>query len=57
MAYIPNIEEAKYVIKLFRKCFNRKLMFTIGKSVTAGKNNVIVWNGIHRLELAAKGIY
>lgn len=47
IAYMPNTEEAKQVIKLFRTCFDRKLMFIIGSSVTTGRNNVIVWNGIH----------
>ena len=47
VAYMPNEEEAKQVVKLFRICFDRKLMFVIGNSVTTGRSNVIVWNGIH----------
>ena len=27
--------------------FDRKLIFTIGRSVTSGQDNVITWNGIH----------
>ncbi len=32
---------------MLRECFNRKLTFTIGRSVTTGLDNQIVWNGIH----------
>lgn len=35
------------MLKLLRVCFDRKLTFTIGRSVTTGKEHVIVWNGIH----------
>ena len=28
-------------------CFDRKLMFTIGNSVTTGAKDVVIWNGIH----------
>lgn len=33
--------------KLLELAFKRKLVFTIGRSVTTGQENVIVWNGIH----------
>lgn len=30
-----------------KKAFDRKLTFTIGRSVTTGMDNQVVWNGIH----------
>jgi len=35
------------VLELLKKAFDRKLIFTIGRSVTTGHDNRIVWNGIH----------
>ena len=47
VAYLPNNEEGKEVKKLIKTAFDRKLVFTIGRSVTTGQDNRIVWNGIH----------
>ena len=30
-----------------KKAFDRKLIFTVGRSVTTGHDNRVVWNGIH----------
>ncbi|XP_078111051.1 putative E3 ubiquitin-protein ligase DTX3 [Sander vitreus] len=46
-AFLPASEEGEKVLKLLRKAFNRRLTFTIGRSVTTGLNNVITWNDIH----------
>lgn len=35
------------VLKLLKIAFDRKLVFTIGRSVTTGQDNTIVWNDIH----------
>ena len=35
------------MLGLLRKAFDRKLIFTVGRSVTTGRDNQIVWNGIH----------
>ncbi len=35
------------MLALLKKAFDRKLIFTIGRSVTTGRDNQIVWNGIH----------
>jgi deltex-like protein len=34
-------------LKLLQEAFERKLTFTVGRSVTTGLDNQIVWNGIH----------
>ncbi|KAA8591105.1 hypothetical protein FQN60_002048 [Etheostoma spectabile] len=46
-ALLPASEEGEKVLKLLRKAFDRRLTFTIGRSVTPGLNNVITWNDIH----------
>ncbi|XP_008281377.1 probable E3 ubiquitin-protein ligase DTX3 [Stegastes partitus] len=46
-AFLPACEEGQKVLKLLRKAFDRRLIFTIGRSVTTGLNNVITWNDIH----------
>ncbi|XP_029994576.1 probable E3 ubiquitin-protein ligase DTX3 [Sphaeramia orbicularis] len=46
-AFLPACQEGEKVLKLLRKAFDRKLIFTVGRSVTTGLNNVITWNDIH----------
>lgn len=35
------------MLSLLKEAFDRKLIFTIGRSVTTGRDNQVVWNGIH----------
>ncbi|UJR38545.1 hypothetical protein I4U23_031211 [Adineta vaga] len=46
-AYLPNIKEGKEILNLLIRAFNDQHIFTIGKSVTTGMDNVITWNDIH----------
>ena len=46
-AFLPNNEEGKEVLGLLKVCFDRKLTFTVGTSVTTGRTNTTVWNGVH----------
>ena len=46
-AYLPDNREGNAVLKLLRKAFDMRLVFTIGRSVTRGSDNVVVWNDIH----------
>ncbi|CAJ1085278.1 probable E3 ubiquitin-protein ligase DTX3 [Xyrichtys novacula] len=46
-AFLPACEEGEKVLRLLRKAFDRRLIFTVGRSVTTGLNNVITWNDIH----------
>ena len=45
--YLPNNKEGKEILGLLKVAFDRKLTFTIGTSVTTGRSNTTVWNGIH----------
>lgn len=46
-AYIPDTSEGREVLALLVKSFKRNLTFTVGFSVVRGRDNCIVWNGIH----------
>ena len=35
------------MLSLLKISFNRRLTFTVGTSVTTGRSNVVVWNGVH----------
>ena len=45
--YLPDSPEGQKILRLLEVAFKRKLVFTVGRSVTTGADNVIVWNGIH----------
>ena len=46
-AFLPNNEEGQKVLKLLKKAFDQKLTFTIGRSTTTGRENMVTWNDIH----------
>ena len=46
-AFLPNNKEGKEILGLLKVCFDRKLTFTVGTSVTTGVTNTTVWNGVH----------
>ncbi|XP_018536064.1 E3 ubiquitin-protein ligase DTX3L isoform X1 [Lates calcarifer] len=46
-AYLPNNTEGNEVLKLLKKAFDRKLIFTVGTSRTTGIENQVTWNDIH----------
>lgn len=58
--YLPDNDEGKEVLRLLKlawgnseemaninRTLERKLTFTIGTSMTTGKDNQVIWNGIH----------
>ena len=47
VGYLPYTEEGKEISNLLKISFERKLTFTVGRSVTTGKENTVVWAGIH----------
>ncbi|XP_078582505.1 uncharacterized protein LOC144865562 [Branchiostoma floridae x Branchiostoma japonicum] len=46
-AFLPDNREGRKVLKLLRKAFENRLVFTIGTSVTTGETDVVTWNDIH----------
>ena len=45
--YFPNNEKGQTAVSLLKIAFDRRLVFTVGRSITTGRENVITWNGIH----------
>jgi deltex len=56
IAYLPDNADGREVLRLFAIAFERRLTFTIGTSVTTGRENQIVWNGIHHKTALGGGI-
>ncbi|KAF6384622.1 deltex E3 ubiquitin ligase 3L [Rhinolophus ferrumequinum] len=46
-AFLPDNEEGGEVLRLLRRAFQQKLIFTVGDSRVSGASNVITWNDIH----------
>jgi len=46
-SYLPNNKEGREVLGMLKIAFDRKLTFVVGTSVTTGKKNTVIWNGIH----------
>ncbi|XP_031177453.1 E3 ubiquitin-protein ligase DTX3L-like isoform X3 [Sander lucioperca] len=46
-AYLPDNEEGREVLRLLKKAFEQKLIFTVGTSRTSGMDNQVTWNDIH----------
>ncbi|ESO01419.1 hypothetical protein HELRODRAFT_82010 [Helobdella robusta] len=56
-AYLPDNKEGNEVLELFQKAFDKRLLFTIGRSVTTGRNDVVVWNDVHQKTSLYAGEY
>ncbi|KAK6185734.1 hypothetical protein SNE40_007902 [Patella caerulea] len=46
-AYLPDNRDGQEVLSLLKTAWERRLIFTVGKSVTTGQNDVVTWNDIH----------
>ncbi|XP_013419979.1 uncharacterized protein LOC106180517 [Lingula anatina] len=46
-AFLPDTAEGREVKELLRRAFAAKLLFTVGRSVTTGKDDTVVWNDVH----------
>ncbi|XP_071337810.1 E3 ubiquitin-protein ligase DTX3L isoform X2 [Trachinotus anak] len=46
-AYLPDSSEGRRILDLLRRAFDQKLVFTVGRSTTSGRNNAVTWNDIH----------
>ena len=56
-AYFPATMEGRKIVAMLRLAFDRKLIFTVGTSATSGRDNVIVWNGIHHKTQITDSVY
>jgi deltex len=55
VAYLPNNDKGRDVLRRLKVAFERRLIFTVGTSATTGVTNKIVWNGIHHKTSTAGG--
>ncbi|XP_008281739.1 E3 ubiquitin-protein ligase DTX3L [Stegastes partitus] len=46
-AYLPDSSKGRMILDLLRRAFDQRLIFTIGRSTTSGRNNMVTWNDIH----------
>ncbi|KAM9394534.1 E3 ubiquitin-protein ligase DTX3L [Pholidichthys leucotaenia] len=46
-AYLPDSPEGQQVLSLLKRAFKQRLIFTVGRSATSGRNNIVTWNDIH----------
>jgi len=47
VCYLPDTEKGRKVLRLLSIAFERRLVFTVGRSVTTGREDVVTWNEIH----------
>lgn len=45
--YFPDCPEGVKVVRLLKVAFDRRLVFTVGRSRTTGADNVVTWNDVH----------
>jgi len=45
--YLPNTKEGKEILGLIHVGWRRKVLYTVGRSVTRNLDNQIIWNGVH----------
>ncbi|KAM6110611.1 putative E3 ubiquitin-protein ligase DTX2 isoform 2-T2 [Pterocles gutturalis] len=45
--YLPDNEKGRKVLELLKVAWKRRLIFTVGTSITTGESNTVVWNEIH----------
>jgi len=46
-AYLPDSDEGREICQLLKRAFDAKLIFTVGRSVTTGQDNSVIWNDVH----------
>ncbi|KAF6203654.1 hypothetical protein GE061_001986 [Apolygus lucorum] len=48
VCYLPDNKQGRHILKLLQVAWKRRLVFTVGRSLTTGREDVITWNGIHQ---------
>lgn len=47
LAYVPLSSAGKMVLTKLMRGWDRRVLFTVGTSITTGCTNTVVWNGVH----------
>ncbi|CAF4389622.1 unnamed protein product [Rotaria socialis] len=56
VAYLPDNSDGRRILKLLKKAFELRQIFTVGQSRTTGRENVLTWNDIHHKTSFAGGM-
>ncbi|XP_026466501.1 protein deltex-like [Ctenocephalides felis] len=52
VCYLPDNAQGRRVLRLLTIAWERRLVFTIGRSLTTGREDVVAWNGLtHKTEI------
>lgn len=46
-AYLPDSARGREVLRLLRLSFERRLTFTVGRSMTTGRDDCVTWSSVH----------
>uniref|UniRef100_H3CAI3 E3 ubiquitin-protein ligase n=1 Tax=Tetraodon nigroviridis TaxID=99883 RepID=H3CAI3_TETNG len=46
-AFLPDCPEGRRVLRLLRKAFDQRLVFTVGQSTSTSRKNTVTWNDVH----------
>eukprot|EP00899_Mesostigma_viride_P025606 jgi/Mesvir1/622/Mv03005-RA.1 len=58
VAYLPDSLEGHEVLRWLHQAFQQRLIFSVGKSLTTGQDNVVVWAGIqHKTDLTPNSTF
>jgi deltex len=57
VAYLPNTNDGRQLLKRFKFAFCHGLTFTVGTSITTGVNDCITWASIHHKTSVSDGPY
>ena len=57
VAYLPDSAEGQKVLKGLCTAFRRRLLFTVGKSLTLGLSDCVTWAGVHHKTMSQGGLY
>jgi len=55
IAYLPDSDEGRSILSLLTKAFRRRLIFTVGPSLTRGEEDCVTWAGIHHKTKMSNG--
>jgi len=55
VCYLPDNPEGQEVLRLLKIAWERRLVFTVGTSMTTGQANCVIWNGIHHKTATSGG--
>uniref|UniRef100_A0A0D6R5D4 RING-type E3 ubiquitin transferase n=1 Tax=Araucaria cunninghamii TaxID=56994 RepID=A0A0D6R5D4_ARACU len=47
IAYLPKNEEGEEILELLEIAWSRRLLFTVGPSLTFGQTDMVIWTNIH----------